>query len=482
MPVLMDFISFDHIYHGTNNDKILVNTVDIFNNETRDMLSDLIVKNYTEDTISLIPKCECGHLQGTYYLGEKCTKCHTTVSQKLDDNINYLIWAKSPESVQKYISPIVLSFLEKKKIKVGKVSIDFVRWLIQPNYRYGNSVSSSGELESKIANFLRSNKIERNYNSFVMNFTAVMNFVREIHNALEPRKAKGNNFFFDTLISNQDKIFSTYLPFPNKIIFAYESNELGKFIDKSIISPLNSIRRLSGIDVRTSSSLNKQNKVANCLYDLAAFYKGYLKNNIFSKPGLVRQHILSTRAHFTARGVITSIAGPHAYDEIHIPWSIGCSLLKEHLLSKLTRRGFTYKKAIIFLDDYVRIYHPLMDDLFKELIAESGTGLKAFFNRNPSLSRGSIQTVRITKVKPQTNDNTISMSLMIAPGFNADLDGDALNLMLISGVSNILVNESTNFEPHNNILTLTGPNEFGTNIKLPKTLISTIANYFRRED
>jgi len=62
------------------------------------------------------------------------------------------------------------------------------------------------------------------------------------------------------------------------------------------------------------------------------------------------------------------------------------------------------------------------------------------------------------------------------------LDGDALNLTLISGVSNILVNSSKAFEPHNNILTLTGSNEFGNNLKMPKTLISTIANYFRRED
>ena len=62
------------------------------------------------------------------------------------------------------------------------------------------------------------------------------------------------------------------------------------------------------------------------------------------------------------------------------------------------------------------------------------------------------------------------------------MDGDALNLMLVSGVSNVLCKESTNFEPHNNILALTGPNEFGTNLKMPKTLISTISNYFRRED
>lgn len=54
--------------------------------------------------------------------------------------------------------------------------------------------------------------------------------------------------------------------------------------------------------------------------------------------------------------------------------------------------------------------------------------------------------------------------------------------MLASGVSNTLVEASKAFESHNNILTLTGPNEFGTNIKFPKTVISTLANYFRHDD
>jgi hypothetical protein len=482
MPILMDFVSFDTIHETTSNDKILINDIDIFNNESRDILNDLIIKNYTEDTISLIPSCECGHIKGTYYIGEKCSKCKTTVTQKLSDNISYLIWAKAPVGVQRYISPIVLSLLEKKKIKVGKTSIDFVKWLILPAYRYSNAIGASGELESKILHFMKAHKIERNYNSFVLNFEAILNFIRDIHNGLEPRKQKANNFFFDTILANRDKIFSNYLPFPNKIILAYESNVLGKFIDKSIIIPLNSIRRLSGIDVRTNTLINKQNKVANCLYDLSAFYKTYLKNKIFGKHGLVAQQMLSARVHFSARAVITCLTCIHAYDEIHIPWSVACALLREHLLSKLSHLNFTYKKATTLLDDHARIYHPLLDALLKELIAESGDGLKGYFNRNPGLARSSIQTVRITLVKTNLGDNTISMSPMIAPGFNADYDGDQMNLMLASGVSNTLVKASKAFESHNNILTLTGPNEFGNNIKFPKTIISSIANHFRRDD
>lgn len=416
----MEFNSFDEIFNTTTSDKIIVNDINIFNNDYREMLNSLIVKNYTEDTISLIPSCQCGYTQGTYYIGEQCIKCNTVVMENIADSINYLIWAKRPETVEKFISPFVLSLLEEKKIKLNKVSIDLVKWLIQPSYRYSKHITPATELEIIILSFLKQHKIERTYNSFIINFDKIMIFMNEVHNKLEPKKSKVNNYFFSSILENKDKIFSEVLPFPNKVIFAYESNELGKFVDKSIMGPLNSIRRLSGIDSRTSTSLSKQTKVANSLYDLVTFYRGYLKNNIFSKPGLVRQHMLSTRAHFTARAVITNLTETHEYDEIHIPWAIGISLFREHILNKLNKRGFTYKQSISLLFAYTRIYNPLLDDVFKELIAESGNGIRVFFNRNPSLTRSSIQTCRITRVKPDIHDNTISLSILIAAGFNAD--------------------------------------------------------------
>ena len=39
-----------------------------------------------------------------------------------------------------------------------------------------------------------------------------------------------------------------------------------------------------------------------------------------------------------------------------------------------------------------------------------------------------------------------------------------------------------NFEPHNNILSLTGSNEFSNNIKFPKPIVSTLANWFRKKE
>ena len=59
----------------------------------------------------------------------------------------------------------------------------------------------------------------------------------------------------------------------------------------------------------------------------------------------------------------------------------------------------------------------------KELIAESPyKGLPCCFNRNPTLLRGSIQQLYITKIKSDDiNDNTISLSVMILSAYNAEI-------------------------------------------------------------
>jgi len=83
--------------------------------------------------------------------------------------------------------------------------------------------------------------------------------------------------------------------------------------------------------------------------------------------------------------------------------------------------------------------------------------------------------VRITKVKTNVQDNTISLSPLIAPSFNADFDGDELNITLI--LTKAVSENMDNFNPHHNILSLTGVNEFTNNIKFPKTIVGTLSSW-----
>jgi hypothetical protein len=243
----------------------------------------------------------------------------------------------------------------------------------------------------KLDHLLSRNNIAKGYNSFVQNFFKIIEIL-ETEFVKHPR-GKDPLEFLNFLLKNRNEIFSSYLPFPNKMIFTMEGNELGRYFDKSLVFPINVIRRLTGIDIRTLPASMKQARVARSLIDMAYFYEDYLSTKIFSKLGLIRQHVTSERTHFTARAVIVSIAGPHAHDEIHINWSGACTLLRPYILNRLYKRGYSYKNAVNFLLYHNRIYSPILDEIFQEIIAASPGGLKAFFNRNPSLHRGSIQTV-----------------------------------------------------------------------------------------
>lgn len=417
MPLHLKLINMDSVYHSLETDKVLLNECDIFNAETKQWVDNMIMKNYSEDNLSIIPSCQCGELKGTYYVGDVCHKCNTTVVSSIEDNISFLLWLKAPKDVEYFISPIVIAIL-LNRYKITKPNIQLIKYIMLPKYQIDKKQQRKNidQLE-KLDFLLKANGISRGYNSFVQHFFKIIEI---LEGEFVKEKPSERIKFQEFLQANKQNIFSEYLPFPNKIMFAMDTNELGKFIDKSLLNPINVIRRVTGIDVYTKPSAVKQSKVANSLLDLADFYIGYMKAAFFSKPGLTRQNIGSTRCHFTGRAVIVSIYGPHDYDELHLPWSLSCSLLRENILNRLYKRGFSYKKAINFLIYHNRIYHPLLDEIFKEIIAAVPGGLPAFFNRNPSLHRGSIQTVRITRIKTNVNDNCFSMSYLIAKSFNAD--------------------------------------------------------------
>lgn len=483
MPIVLELVNFDTIYYSTHNTKILINDINIFTEENKKIIDNIISSKYSDDTISLIPSCECGHTKGAYYVGDMCPMCKTTVKINNDDNLAFLVWLKRPNGVEKIINPVVLSMLDSQ-FKVGRTTFYAIRWLMLPNYKITKDViKSSNGLYYELDEALKANNIQRGYNSFIQNFWKIIDILKNLTHKKTIKNDEGEDL--DTkgienfLYKNKDKIFSDYMPFPNKVIFTYENNELGTFIDKSILNPLNVIRRLTGIDVSSKSDRIKQSRIAQSLIDISLFYKDYFDDVIFDREGLIRNHVISTRSHFSTRAVITSISGPHEYDELHMPWSASCSLFREHLLNKLMKRGFLYKDALSLIIFNTEIYNPILDEVFNEILHEHGNGVPVFFNRNPSLHRGSIQRHRITKIKKDPWDKTISFSLLVAKSYNADLDGDEMNLTL--PLTKTISDSLENFSPHHNILSLQSPNSFSNVLSYPKPIISTIYNWLRSD-
>ena len=136
----------------------------------------------------------------------------------------------------------------------------------------------------------------------------------------------------------------------------------------------------------------------------------------------------------------------------------------------------TPNECIQFLNSYTNKYHPLLDELFKELINESpAKSIPVILQRNPTLVRLSAQYLRVTKIKIDPSDNTISLSVLVLKGPNADFDGDALNGMLILDEE---MNKSLKrLAPHLGVLDLDKPRSISKNIVLHSPVLSTISNW-----
>ena len=190
-----------------------------------------------------------------------------------------------------------------------------------------------------------------------------------------------------------------------------------------IVGAIDAIYTMTGIDAPENifTPKKKENKTIHAISQLAAYYKEFVRKNVASDTGLPRQHILATRCNFSFRTVIASNTKPGKYNHLVIPWDIGISLFKLHLVNKLFKRGYTQNQALGFLDSHARIYNPLIDELLKELVKESPEeGIPCIFLRNPTMPRASIQKFLIVGFNTDPNDPTTKYPILSITGPNAD--------------------------------------------------------------
>lgn len=480
MATVFELSGFDKLYDETKIGKLIVNDIDGMDRESKEMLDNLLTRSYTEDSISMVPQCNCGSVKGTLYVGAKCESCKTMVSSTIGEDLNYLVWVKQPKGVAKLISPFVMLIL-LERYKITSPAVSLVKYIIQTSLRPKARNSRNMDKLGKLDFILSNNNISRGYNSFVENFEKIITLLE--HNftpSNTPKKAKQE--FLDWILSEQKNFMSSYVPVPNRSLFVFDTNENGKFADKEAQDIVQGINRMTGIDLKATSSMAKQNATANFLCDFAKYYRDMLTEKMFGKPGLIRKNISRTRSHFTVRAVVTSNAKRHRKREIHLPWSAACSVFREHILKGLQQRGYSYKASLNLFMNHIEYYSPIIDEIFHEIIQQAGTdeysgvtGFPCLLNRNPSLDRGSIQYVRISKVKTDPDDNSMTVSYLLSPVFNMDFDGDMLNLTLLFTKQQI--QEAMNFAFHHNILGMKGPDEFGDALKFPKSVISMFSNW-----
>ncbi|KAL8559172.1 DNA-directed RNA polymerase II subunit RPB1 [Nucella lapillus] len=167
-----------------------------------------------------------------------------------------------------------------------------------------------------------------------------------------------------------------------------------------------------------------------------------LSARLKGKEGRVRGNLMGKRVDFSARTVIT--ADPNlTIDQVGVPLSIASNLtypeivtpFNIHRLQELVRRGASQYPGAKYVvrDNGQRIdlrFHPHPGDLHLQLgykvERHMVDGDCVVFNRQPSLHKMSMMCHRV-KVLPWS---TFRLNLSVTEPYNADFDGDEMNLHL----------------------------------------------------
>lgn len=364
MPIYQRLIPMDTLFNQLKAPPIIVNDLLNATDDEKKGIRELITTRYASDMLSILPSCQCGATKGEFVLGDVCDECGTQVHSVVDEDIEPLVWFRVPVGVTKLINPSVWIMLKNRFKKSG---FSILQWICDTTYR-------ATVKQPKVINDLVDLGIQRGYNNFVENFDSILGL---LFNMKDFRLKRGQTDYLQNLLRDyRHCVFSSYLPLPNKSLLVIEKTNVGIYIDPTIIGAIDAIEMVVSIDSPLSEHTLrvKENRTVKAMVKLSEFCENFIKTNMSGKPGIYRKHTFGSRTHFSFRAVVTSLTNAHRYDEIHVPWGIGITAFRPHLINKLLRRGFDHNAAIGFLYGHVEKYHPMLDEIFKELLAESPTG------------------------------------------------------------------------------------------------------------
>jgi hypothetical protein len=100
-----------------------------------------------------------------------------------------------------------------------------------------------------------------------------------------------------------------------------------------------------------------------------------------------------------------------------------------NLLSRLKKISMLQAQRIVF--ESQAVFNPEIYNLCMELVKKSNHGLLMIGIRNPTIARGSVQVLKVAKVKEDINDLTVSVHNCILELWAGDFDGDVVNFFPI---------------------------------------------------
>ena len=475
-------VNFEEDFHHLERPAIILNSFDTSTEEGKKRVSDLIYVRYTSDVLDITPTCLCHNpaMTGADKTGQICPLCHHPVVTSTQMELKPSLWVQVPDGVDAMINPIVWEMLSDAFTKSG---CNLVEWLANRSYQPDGKKSK--ELER-----LKQYGFERGINSFYRNFDKIMEVL--LTNKVCKIPPATRNVIRELITQNRDRIFTRWLPIPSSIAFIAESTATGTYADSGATACNDAVWTICSTNnvLQPQSIEVKENRTIKTIVSLAKYYNYQLSKGLGTKVGWWRKHVFGSRINFSYRTVITSISGVHDYEELHLSYSPAVALLETYIIRNLqtmldpdTGLTYSYKKAkkklmecTLFCSEEI---HGIIMDLIKDCQRAGLPGIPTFFQRNPTLARGSAQLFFITQVFKDVSRYATAMSVLCLKAPNADFDGDAMNGALILDFE--MLENARRLSPHTGVMDLQKDRAISNNIALSPPIVATIDCFLRNE-
>lgn len=352
--------------------------------------------------------CKVGGFRGEMFRGEICPICGEEVKER-DIDLDITAWV--PFGKNKIINPYYYQLLIKA---IGKNFPDIVK--------LKQRVDRDGKVTA-----VNANEIEEKPSSPFVGM-GITKFMEEYNTVLEYFKVKKKNKIeeLNWLQKNKNSVFTSFCPIYTPVLRP-QSATTDTLYYTGIDKQINPLIKLS-IDLMDCEEIEKNMILDKIQYRVNNMWE-YNFSLINGKEGFIRDKLLGGQLNYSARNVICPDP-TLTNDEISVSYQTFRILARDLIIYNLMRQDhillskayIRWKKSYKF-DKYIYEIMKFILKKYEPMI---------LLNRNPTLNFYSMLRLKIRDVKPDDMDYTLSVSLGILPGLNADFDGDILNMFLLS--------------------------------------------------
>lgn len=365
--------------------------------------------------------CVCGETRGAPHEGLICDNCGNPV-KSLPANMSTLGWI--PVNAN-FINPTLMPMLQKY---IGKPKL---KRYLEPNYQ----VDIDGHVIDNTALYAEDTKeifpdlVGKGITVFLNNLDRVLSTLRTL------KKGEDESVYLflekhrDEIITSNVPIFSSRLRpaimVAGNLIFD-KVNTLFTQIAKcaSVMRSFPPVPE-GTVDPSKEKLIYKIQMLNQQVYD-------HVIGTISGKTGYIRNSLLGNRLNFSSRCVVIPLPPKTEMDEVHLPYLCALELLKLHIIRYLVKAfRLSYDEANMKWNRATTVFDRQIYRVINNIISDMPYGMRILINRNPTINIGSILSVRVTHIKNDIEDTTMSISNNILTSLGADYDGDVVNIFLL---------------------------------------------------